>query len=79
VQTPQGLAVLDINDFPSFGHVPGAVRRVAEYIIHAAKRAESKRLAQAERRTRRRQTTIKKPLQVAQQQSTPSTPWQSSV
>src|SRR5215469_340277 len=60
VDTPQGLAVLDINDFPSFGHVPGAVRRVAEYIIHAAKRAESKRLARVERRTRRRQTTIKK-------------------
>jgi ribosomal protein S6--L-glutamate ligase len=79
VQTPQGLAVLDINDFPSFGHVPGAVRRVAEYIIHAAKRAESKRLARAERRTRRRQTSIKKPLQVAQQQSAPSTAWQSSV
>lgn len=66
VQTPQGWAVLDINDFPSFGHVPGAVRRVAEYIIHAAKRAESQRLARAERRTRRRQATVKKPLQVAQ-------------
>ncbi len=79
VETPQGLAVLDINDFPSFGHVPGAVRRVSEYILHAAKRAESKRLAQAERSARRRQATVKKTLQVAQQQSTSSTAWQSSV
>ena len=45
VETPQGLAVLDINDFPSFRHVPAAVRRVAEYILHAAKRAENRRLA----------------------------------
>ena len=49
VETPQGLAVLDINDFPSFRHVPAAVRRVAEYILHAAKRAENKRLARAKR------------------------------
>jgi ribosomal protein S6--L-glutamate ligase len=62
VETPQGLAVLDINDFPSFGHVPGAVRRVAEYIIHTAKRAESKRLARAERSIRRRQATVQKTL-----------------
>ena len=58
VQTPQGWVVLDINDFPSFGHVPSAVRRVAEYILHAAKRAESQRLARAERRTHRRRTTL---------------------
>ncbi len=43
VETPQGLAVLDINDFPSFGHVPGAVRRVAEYILHAAKQQVERR------------------------------------
>jgi ribosomal protein S6--L-glutamate ligase len=49
VETPQGLAVLDINDFPSFGRVPGAVRRIAEYIIHAAKRAETRRLARTRR------------------------------
>ena len=29
VETPQGLAVLDINDFPSFGGVPRAVIRVS--------------------------------------------------
>jgi ribosomal protein S6--L-glutamate ligase len=49
VETPQGLAVLDINDFPSFGRVPGAVRRVAEYILHAAKRAEIKRQARGKK------------------------------
>ncbi len=74
VETPQGLAVLDINDFPSFGHVPGAVRRVAEYILHAAKRAESQRLARTERNTRRRQATSEKTAPVAQQQSASSTP-----
>jgi ribosomal protein S6--L-glutamate ligase len=52
VETPQGLAVLDINDFPSFGRVPGAVRRVAEYILHAAKRAEIKRQARNKKHSR---------------------------
>lgn len=55
VETPQGLSVLDINDFPSFGGVPRAVVRIAEYIIHAAKRAEMQRMAQLERNQRRRQ------------------------
>lgn len=53
VETPQGLAVLDINDFPSFGRVPGAVRRVAEYILHAAKRAEIKRQTHNKKHGRR--------------------------
>ncbi len=57
VETPQGLAVLDINDFPSFGHVPGAVRRVAEYILHTVKRAQDKRLVQAKFDKPRYQTT----------------------
>jgi len=43
VETPDGYAVLDINDFPSFGGVPRAVVRIAEYILHAAKRAEVQR------------------------------------
>ncbi len=43
VETPQGLSVLDINDFPSFGRVPRAVIRIAEYILHAAKKAEVQR------------------------------------
>ncbi len=58
VETPQGLAVLDINDFPSFGGVPRAVIRVAEYILHAATRAERQR----EARTKRHSHTIKPPL-----------------
>jgi ribosomal protein S6--L-glutamate ligase len=65
VETPQGLVMLDINDFPSFGHVPGAVRRVAEYILHAVGRVESKSLVRSEHRKRRRQTTLKKTLQIA--------------
>jgi ribosomal protein S6--L-glutamate ligase len=40
VETPQGLAILDINDFPSFGGVPRAVIRISEYVLHAAKQAE---------------------------------------
>lgn len=53
VETPRGLAILDINDFPSFAKVPRAVPRIAEYVLHAAKRAEiqrEKRARQAERR-----------------------------
>jgi ribosomal protein S6--L-glutamate ligase len=55
VETPQGLAILDINDFPSFGLVPRAVARISEYILHAAKRAEMEREARIERQRRRRQ------------------------
>jgi ribosomal protein S6--L-glutamate ligase len=54
VETPQGLAVLDINDFPSFGGVPRAVVRISEYVLHAAKRAEMQRNARNERNQRRR-------------------------
>ncbi|HEY7127741.1 MAG TPA: hypothetical protein VH540_27680 [Ktedonobacterales bacterium] len=53
VETPDGLAVLDINDFPSFRLVPRAVIRVAEYILHAAKDAELKRDARLQRQQRR--------------------------
>ncbi|GAC1388494.1 MAG: hypothetical protein NVS4B12_26040 [Ktedonobacteraceae bacterium] len=52
VETPQGLAILDINDFPSFGRVPRAVGRISEYILHAAKQAEKKRTAREERKLR---------------------------
>jgi ribosomal protein S6--L-glutamate ligase len=55
VETPQGLAVLDINDFPSFGGVPRAVGRISEYVLHAAKRAEMQRNTRNERNQRRRQ------------------------
>jgi ribosomal protein S6--L-glutamate ligase len=44
VETPQGPAILDINDFPSFGRVPRAVVRISEYVLHAAKRAELQRM-----------------------------------
>ena len=57
VETPNGLAVLDINDFPSFGRVPGAVRRVAEYVLHAATRAEVHREARLAYNRRRREAT----------------------
>jgi ribosomal protein S6--L-glutamate ligase len=57
VETPNGLAVLDINDFPSFGRVPGAVRRVAEYVLHAATQAEVNREARLARNRRRREET----------------------
>jgi ribosomal protein S6--L-glutamate ligase len=54
VETPQGLAVLDINDFPSFGGIPRAVGRISEYVLHSAKRAEMQRNARLERNQRHR-------------------------
>src|SRR6266480_4406739 len=59
VETPQGPAIVDINDFPSFGGVPKAVVRVSEYVLHAAKRAELQRIARVERAERRRQALIR--------------------
>jgi len=50
VETPQGLAILDINDFPSFARVPRAVVSISEYVLHAAKNAERKRIARMERK-----------------------------
>jgi ribosomal protein S6--L-glutamate ligase len=55
VETPQGPAILDINDFPSFGRVPRAVVRVSEYVLHAARRAEIERTARIERAQHRRE------------------------
>lgn len=55
VETPQGLAILDINDFPSFAKVPRAVPRIAEYVLHAAKRAEIQREKRQQRAQRRQQ------------------------
>ena len=43
VETSNGPVVLDINDFPSFGHVPEAVSRVSNYILHIAEHARLKR------------------------------------
>ncbi len=60
VETAQGLAVVDINDFPSFGLVPRAVMRVSEYILHAARRAELQRSARVKRNLRRRTARIER-------------------
>ena len=48
VETSQGLMVVDINDFPSFGQVPHAIPRVSEHIIRLAKRAEQQRRSKAQ-------------------------------
>jgi len=40
LETPQGLMLIDINDFPSFYGVPRKVASVAEYILHAAYRSK---------------------------------------
>ncbi len=61
VETPNGLAILDINDFPSFAKVPRAVPRIAEYVLHAAKRAE------IQRDKRERQATHRRQIRQAQQ------------
>ncbi|HYX50497.1 MAG TPA: hypothetical protein VE843_12180, partial [Ktedonobacteraceae bacterium] len=59
VETPMGPAIVDINDFPSFGGVPRAVVRVSEYVLHAAKRAEMQRSARVERAQRLKQTLVR--------------------
>jgi ribosomal protein S6--L-glutamate ligase len=64
VETPQGLAIVDINDFPSFAKVPRAVTRIAEYVLHAATRAEvqrERRSRQAERRRTSRLASRQEP------------------
>ena len=70
VETGSGLAVLDINDFPSFGLVPRAVARVSEYILHAAARAELQRTARAARRERRRQRERRREMSPAESRPT---------
>lgn len=47
LETPQGLIIVDINDFPSFYGVPRKVSSVAEYILHAAYRARQERSRRA--------------------------------
>ena len=65
VETANGLMIVDINDFPSFGMVPRATARVSEYVLHAAKRAEMERTARLRRSLRRRTATIEKRAQLA--------------
>jgi ribosomal protein S6--L-glutamate ligase len=74
VDTPQGPAILDINDFPSFKGVPRAVVRVSEYVLHAAKRAELQRAALIERSRRHRETLLRKKAQQALQTQTALNP-----
>jgi ribosomal protein S6--L-glutamate ligase len=63
VETPQGPAILDINDFPSFARVPRAVPRIAEYVLHAATRAELQRERRQRQALRRQQQRREKQLQ----------------
>jgi ribosomal protein S6--L-glutamate ligase len=65
LETPEGLMLVDINDFPSFYGVPRKVASVAEYILHAAYRTrrEGQRrvggpLIQAHRSLRRQDNKI---------------------
>jgi len=46
LETSNGPIVVDINDFPSFGHVPGAVSRISNYILRLAKDTNFKRTGQ---------------------------------
>jgi len=39
IDTPQGWMILDINDFPSFGHVPDAAQRIARTVLRVTRRA----------------------------------------
>jgi ribosomal protein S6--L-glutamate ligase len=43
IQTAEGWVGVDINDFPSFGGVPGAVDLIASFILHVAGRAAMQR------------------------------------
>ena len=52
LETPQGLMIVDINDFPSFYGVPRKVASVAEYILHAAYRARREREKREKRELR---------------------------
>ena len=43
LETPQGLVVVDIDDFPSFSGVPRNVVAISEYLLHIAYRHHSER------------------------------------
>lgn len=72
LETPQGLVLVDINDFPSFYGVPRKVAAIAEYILHAAyrNRREREKFALrtpiASRRMLRRQDTRLVPAELMQ-------------
>lgn len=65
LETPTGLMLVDINDFPSFYGVPRKVAAIAEYILHAAYRARRERdkreilsLAQTRKLPRRQESKL---------------------
>src|SRR5260370_17169155 len=60
LETPQGLVLVDINDFPSFYGVPRKVASVAEYILHAAYRYRI--IREGQRRPARPHIHTRKPL-----------------
>ncbi len=62
VQTRNGPVVVDINDFPSFGHVPGAVSHVSNYILHIAERAKANRCRKTTIEVRRPRPSIRQAL-----------------
>ena len=58
VETPKGWVGLDINDFPGFKGVPGAVALIATFLLHVAGRATMQRPARALRPQRRQDATV---------------------
>lgn len=74
LETPEGLMIVDINDFPSFYGVPRKVASVAEYILHAAYRARLERsrsaaypLARARRPLHRQDSKSIRPAELVAQ------------
>jgi hypothetical protein len=57
VETPEGWVCVDINDFPGFKGVPGAVELIAQFILHVAKRGGMQRPVRAMRPQRRQGAT----------------------
>jgi ribosomal protein S6--L-glutamate ligase len=57
VETPEGWVCIDINDFPGFKGVPGAVELIAQFILHVAGRGAMQRSARAMRPQRRQDAT----------------------
>src|SRR6266516_3982319 len=52
LETPNGLVLVDINDFPSFYGVPRKVAAISEYILHAAYRTHLDRERRGQRHLR---------------------------
>jgi ribosomal protein S6--L-glutamate ligase len=57
VETPEGWVCIDINDFPGFKGVLGAVELIAQFILHVAGRGAMQRSARAMRPQRRQDAT----------------------